>query len=163
MVNRLVDHLEKCGLFSDFHKGFRTSQSTADLLTVVSDRTASTVNRSAATRAVARDIFKAFDKVWHADRLHKLKSYRISSQIFGLISHFLSNRWLQLVLDGKSSQEYTVNAGAPQGSIRSLTLFLLYINDPPMLSVMYLSMMIILLSILSAIRHLSVATTRIGF
>ena len=154
MVNRLVDHLEKCGLFSDFHKGLRTSQSTADLLTVVSDRTASTVNRSAATRAVARDIFKAFDKVWHADRLHKLKSYRISSQIFGLISYFLSNRWLQLVLDGKSSQEYTVNVGAPQGSIHSLTLFLLYINDPPMLSVMYLSMMIIPLSILNAIRHL---------
>ena len=38
--NRIVDHLEKCGLFSDFQYGFRSSQSTADLLTVVSDRTA---------------------------------------------------------------------------------------------------------------------------
>ena len=32
--NRIVDHLEKCGLFSDFQYGFRSSRSTADLLTV---------------------------------------------------------------------------------------------------------------------------------
>ena len=38
--NRIADHLEKCSLFSDFQYGFRSSQSTADLLTVVSDRIA---------------------------------------------------------------------------------------------------------------------------
>ena len=36
----IVDHLEKCGLFSHFQYGFRSSRSTADLLTVVSDRIA---------------------------------------------------------------------------------------------------------------------------
>ena len=105
----IVDHLEKCGLFSDFQYGFRSSRSTADLLTVVSDRIARAFNRSGATRAVALDISKAFDRVWHAG-LRKLKSYGISGQIFGLISSFLSNTRLRVVLDGKSPQEYPINA-----------------------------------------------------
>ena len=108
--NGIVDHLEKCGLFSDFQYGFRSSRSTADLLTVVSDWIARAFNRSGATRGVALDISKAFDRVWHAGLLHKLKSYGVSGQIFCLISSILSNRRLRVVLDGKSSQEYPVNA-----------------------------------------------------
>ena len=101
--NRIVNHLETCGLFTDFQYGFRSSQSTADLLTVASDRIARAFNRSGATRAVALDISRAFERVWHAGLLQKLKSYGFSGQIFGLISSFLSNRLLRVVLDGKSS------------------------------------------------------------
>ena len=108
--NKSVDHREKCGLFSDFQYGFRSSRSTAELLTVVSDRIAKAFNKSGATGTVALNISKAFDRVWHAGLLHKLKSYGISGQIFGLISSFLSNRRLRVVLDGKSSQEYPVKA-----------------------------------------------------
>ena len=111
--NRTVDHLEKCGLFSDFQNGLRSSRSTADLLIVMSDRTDRAFNRYGATRTVALDISKDFDRVWHPGLLHKLRSYGTSGQIFGLISSFLSNRRLRVVLDGKSSQEYPVNAGVP--------------------------------------------------
>ena len=73
LVNdRLVDHPAKCGLFCDFQYGFRL--------------------RLWATRAIALDVSKAFNRVWHAILLHKFRSYGIAAQIFGLISSFLSNR-----------------------------------------------------------------------
>ena len=80
--NRIVDHLEKCGLISDFQCGFRSSGSIADLLTVTSDRIVRAFYRPGATQAGALDISKAFDGVWYAFPLHK--------PIFGLISSFLS-------------------------------------------------------------------------
>ena len=121
--NKTVDHLVKCGPF--------VARSTADLLIVVSNRIARAFNRSGTSRAVAFDISKAFDRVWHAVLLHKLKSYGISGHLFGLIFSFLSNRQLRVVVDGKFSQEYSVNAGVPQGSIVGSKRFLLYINDFP--------------------------------
>ena len=153
--NKIVDHLEKCGLFSDFQYGFRSSRSTADLLTVVSDRIARAFNKSGATQAVALDISKAFNRVWHAGLLHKLKSYGISGQIFGLISSFLSNRRFQLVQIGslqKNIQLMLVFHKCPflvlHFSYYTLKTFLM------MLSVIFISMLMILLCILNVIRHL---------
>ena len=87
-------------------------------------------NRFGATRTVTFDISKSFDRVWHVGLLHKLKSYGISIQIFGLISSSVSNRRFWVVLDGKSSQEYPVNAGLNEVSILG-PILLLYINDLP--------------------------------
>ena len=50
--DRIVDQLEKYGLFSDFQYGFRSSRSTAYLLAVVYDRIARAFHRSGATQAV---------------------------------------------------------------------------------------------------------------
>ena len=130
--------------FSDFQYGFWSSRSTADLLTVVSDRISRAFNRSGAIRAVALDISKGFRQglpCWSSSQ-----TYVISDQIFCLISSFVSKRRLRVALDEKSSQEYRVNVGALQDSILVPTLFLLYIND--------LSMLMILLFTLCRIRHL---------
>ena len=114
--NRIVDHIEKGGLFSYFQYGFRSSQSTAGILIVVSNIIARAFKRSKATQTVALDISKVFDRVWYAGLLHKLKSYGIVGKIFCLISSFLSNRQLRVVLNGKSSQEYPAYSKCDQVS-----------------------------------------------
>ena len=63
MLGQCLQLLEKCGYFSDSQYGLRSSPSTANLVTVVSDTRASAFNRPVATQAVAFDISKAFDRV----------------------------------------------------------------------------------------------------
>ena len=142
--------------FCDFQYGFRSSWSTADLRTVLSDRIARPFNISGATLAVlfdrvarafktsgatcagALDICKAFDRIWHARLLNSR-----------------CNRQLQVVLDGKSSQEYWVNTGVRQTPV--LVLHFSYYTLMTFMmtfSVILVSMLLILLSILSVIRHL---------
>ena len=48
--------MEKCGLLCEFQNGVRSSRSTADPLTVVSDRIATAFDKSGTIRAVALDI-----------------------------------------------------------------------------------------------------------
>ena len=150
--NSIVDHLEKCGLFSDFQYGLRSPQLTADLLAVVSDRIA--INRSKTTQAVALNISKAFDRVWHAGLLHKLKSCRISSQnltLFLLFSVKHGFKWfwmgslrknIQLILEFLSVPFLVMHF-----SYHTLMTFQVIFR-------ILLSMLMILLSILSVIRHL---------
>ena len=121
----------------------------------MSDRIARAINRSWATGAVALNISKAFSIVWHLGLLHKLRSHEISGQIFGLIFSFLSIRWLRVVLDGKSSQEYPVNAGVLKGPFVVLHFsYYILMTFLMMLSVILLSMLMILPSALNVIRHL---------
>ena len=106
-------------------------------------------------KPVTLDISRAFNRVWDAGLHHKLKFYGISGQIFGLISSFLSNRWLWVVLDGKSSQEYPVKAGVLQGSILDPVFFYYTLMSFQMMSsVVLLFMLMLLLSTLNVIRHL---------
>ena len=93
-------------------------------------------------------------------------SLGISGQIFGHISSFLSDSWLPIVLDGKSSQEYLVNARVSQGSIRDPALFLLCINELPedvICDIGDYADDTTLYSKCYQVSDLSVATARIGF
>ena len=72
-------------VFSEFQCDFKSSHSTPDLLTVISDRIASAFNRA---QAVVLDISKAFDRVLYVSLLCKLKSSRSSGQVFCLILSF---------------------------------------------------------------------------
>ena len=79
-------------------------------MTVVSDRIAGALNRSGATQVVALNIYKAFDRVWHAFPLHKLKSYGLREfqirflALFCLFSVIDSFGWFWMGILNKNIQ-----------------------------------------------------------
>lgn len=79
--------------------------------------------------AVAIDISKAFDRVWHPALVNKMKCYGIHSDVVRWIEGFLSDRSIIVRVDGFLSDRFTINAGVPQGCIISPVLFLIFIND----------------------------------
>ena len=149
--NTIVDYVEKCGLFSDFQYGFRSSRSTADVLTIVSDRIARAFNRSGAMWAVALYISKAFDRVWHAGLLHKLNfrpniwpSFLLFSVIDGFEWFWMARFHTNILIVEFLKAPFLVL----HFFYFTLMTFLV------MLSVIVPSMLMILHSILSVIRHL---------
>ena len=151
--NRIIDHLEKCGLsFSDFQYGFRSCRSTADLLTVVSDRIARSFNRSGTTRAVAPDISKAFDMLVFFTNLSLMEFQVRYLALFLLFSVIDDSEWFWMESLHKSIQLMREFLKAPflvlHFSYYTLMTFLM------MLSVISLSILMIIPSILCVIGHL---------
>ncbi len=89
----------------------------------------SSLNRFGETFAVALDISKAFDRVYHKALLSKLPSYGLYPALCSFLSSFLSGPSIAAVIDGHCSASKPHNSGLPLGSVLSPTLVLLFIND----------------------------------
>ena len=80
-------------------------------------------------RVIFCDISKAFDRVWHAGLIHKLRAAGISGKRLKWLVSYLENRKQRVVLPGAESTWNYIHAGVIQGCILGPLLFLLYIND----------------------------------
>ena len=116
--NRLVDHLEKCGLFliSSMVVGLLDQlQIFRQLFLIELLGLLTGLGLLELKVLIYPRLSAGFGMLVFFINL----SLMVSGKMFGLISSFLSNRILRVILYGKSSQEYPVNAEVPHGSILS--------------------------------------------
>ena len=116
-------------ILTSFQSGFRRRDSTVNQLSYLNNTFSEALDAGKESRAIFCDISKAFDGVWHAGLIHKLKSAGISGNLLSWFTNYLTGRKQRAVMSGVQSAWNFISAGIPQGSILGPFLFLLFIND----------------------------------
>jgi hypothetical protein len=84
-------------------------------------------NNKMSTAAMFLDIEKASDTTRHSGLLYMLSKFEFPTRLIQLISSFLSKRKLRVSVEGEMSTPREMQAGVPQVSVLSSTLYKIYI------------------------------------
>ena len=130
MVNtRLVFILEQRKLISAWQSGFRRGRSTLDNILMLETNIRNANLRRNHLVAVFFDIEKAYDKTWRYSILNDLLNLDFHGNLPIFIKNFLALRRFQVRIGSTLSDIYFQEEGVPQGSVLSVTLFCMKIND----------------------------------
>ncbi|XP_053980769.1 uncharacterized protein LOC128877466 [Hylaeus volcanicus] len=110
---RLRWYLEYNNILTPNQYGFRQYRSTSDILINLETSICEAFIKNEHLIATCFDIEKAYDMIWKPP----------------FIRNFLTNRTIQVRVNGTISNITKIENGVPQGSVLSVTLFLIGIND----------------------------------
>ena len=111
--------------------GFRKQRGTGDYIVRLQDCVHKALHTGEHTLAVFLDLSKAFDMVWSAGLLYKLRQLGVGGRIHAWIADFLTGRKIRVRVGAAISNSHDLVNGTPQGSIISPLLFNVMINDLP--------------------------------
>ena len=172
MVNRrLVWWLERRNLLSTVQCGFPRGRSTVDHLV----RTENYIQEAFVLRqhvvGIFFDLEKAYDRVWRRKILLTLHKWGFRGHLPIFIENFLKNRTFKVRIGRDVSQSYSLENGVPQGSVLSVTLFAIAVNDvadcvkPPTMSSLFVDDLAIFCrssKLVSVARQLQLALNNLG-
>ena len=130
MINtRLVWFLEKNNILTKYQSGFRKGRTTTDQLIRLESFIRDSFLKGNHVVSVFSDLEKAYDTVWKYGVIRDLHKVGLRGRMPMFIQNFLSNRVFRVCLGSVYSDIHGQEMGVPQGSILSVTLFILKINS----------------------------------
>lgn len=128
ILKRLNNHLTKSEAIPNHQFGFRKRISTAHQLLRITEYIHTAFQEKKHSIVTLLDVSQAFDRVWHPGLIYKLKTIATPKYLLNIITQFISDR---VTIDNHSSNPRPIEAGLPQGTPLSPTLFNIYTADIP--------------------------------
>src|SRR6476469_5797948 len=124
---RLTTHLSTFPSLSSFQSAYRKFHSTETALLRIQNDLLLSINRQKVSALVLLDLSAAFDTIDHNILLSRLSShFGITGSALNLLTSYLTNRSMSVVINSTLSPSSSVNIGVPQGSVLGQLLFSLY-------------------------------------
>lgn len=127
--NRLIWILESQNILSNIQCGFRKNRSTVDHLIRLETYIRKKFLKQHHVVAIFFDLEKAYDTVWNHGILTDIHKIGLRGHLPLFIKNFLYDRQFQVRTNCALSSPHRQETGVPQGSILSVTLFALRINE----------------------------------
>ncbi|MDA3086478.1 reverse transcriptase domain-containing protein, partial [Campylobacter sp. CS_ED1] len=130
MINaRLIWYLESNEIITNLQSGFRKNRSTTDHLVRLETLIREAFKRKHHLVSVFFDLEKAYDTTWKYGIMKDLQDVGLLGRLPKFISNFLSDRHFKVKIGSTTSETFEQEEGVPQGSILSVTLFCIKINN----------------------------------
>jgi hypothetical protein len=131
---RLYTHLLNNNILSLHQFGFREHRSTDQAIFSLVDKILEAMNQNRMIGGIFCDLHKVFDSVNHEILLRKLQFYGIVGKFYMLIGSYLDNRYQKVDWNEHYSTCDKIQCGVPNRSILGPLLFLIYVNDLPLIN-----------------------------